>query len=108
QPEYDFTVAPGADPGVISLNFQGAGQAELDGQGNLVLHTPVGDLLQHRPVAYQMIDGLRRDVASAFVVKQDGHVGFTLGDYDWTRPLTIDPSWVYSTYLGGTGSDKAA
>jgi hypothetical protein len=39
QLEYDFTIAPGADPGVIRLHAEGAQSLTLDGQGNLVLHT---------------------------------------------------------------------
>ena len=42
--EYDLTVAPGADPGTITLRVTGADRIELDAQGDLVLSvgaTPV-------------------------------------------------------------------
>ena len=32
--------------------------------------------------------------------------GFAVGRYDATQPLVIDPGLVYSTYLGGNGSDR--
>ena len=43
QLEYDFDVAPGTDPGVIRLAFQGVKSTTLDTGGNLVLHTAAGD-----------------------------------------------------------------
>src|SRR5438445_781320 len=38
QLEYDFVVAPGADPGVIRLGIEGAQGLAVDAQGNLVVH----------------------------------------------------------------------
>jgi RHS repeat-associated protein len=55
----------------------------------------------------QDVDGRRVPVAVRYVIGQDQSVGFTLGAYDRTRPLTIDPTLTYSTYLGGSGSDVA-
>src|SRR5262249_45643877 len=37
--EYDFVVAPGADPGAIALAVDGAERLEIDGSGTLVAHT---------------------------------------------------------------------
>src|SRR5262249_12244583 len=59
QLEYDFLVAPGADPGQIALRFDGALGQEVDGQGALVLHLSGGDVVQHAPVVYQEAGGLR-------------------------------------------------
>ena len=53
QLEYDFTVAPGADPGVIRMAFTGAESATLDAQGNLVLQTAGGAVVEQAPVLYQ-------------------------------------------------------
>src|SRR6266851_502774 len=38
QLEYDFVVAPGADPKAIRLAFEGVDNFALDTQGNLILH----------------------------------------------------------------------
>src|SRR5262249_42642060 len=73
----------------------------VDEAGNLVLRTTGGDLVQHAPVAYQVIDGVRQAVSSRFVVGPKGGVGFRVGRHDQSRPLIIDPSLSYSTYLGG-------
>jgi len=42
--EYDFIVAPGADPKAIRLNFNGTDKARFDVEGDLLLHTKDGEL----------------------------------------------------------------
>ncbi len=103
QLEYDFVVKPGASPGAIRLAFDGALGKSLDAQGDLVLHTSGGDIVEHAPVAYQVVDGVRHAVASGFVIGHGGQVGFRVGHHDQSKPLVIDPvsSLGYSTYLGG-------
>ena len=46
QLEYNYVVAPGADPSVIKLAIDGAGSMTIDGQGNLQLNTPAGDVTE--------------------------------------------------------------
>jgi len=105
QLEYDFVVAPGTDPGTIRLSFQGAKNISLDHQGNLVLHTASGNVLEHAPVVYQEVGGVRQAVAGKFVLQGHDEVGFQVGRYDASLPLTIDPVLIYSTYLGGNGNE---
>jgi hypothetical protein len=106
QLEYDFVVAPGANPGAITLAIQGTDGITLDGQGNLVLHTMGGDVVEQAPVLYQDGGG-RQAVSGRFVPERDNRVGFQVGAYDPSRPLVIDPVLSYSTYLGGNGLDNA-
>jgi Beta-propeller repeat/Dockerin type I domain len=96
--EYDFVVAPGADPSNIQLNFQGASNISLDAPG---------DLVQHAPVIYQNVGGVRQSVPGNFVLGAQGQVGFQVGAYNASLPLTIDPVLSYSTYLGGNNNDYA-
>ena len=107
QLEYDFLVAPGADPRQITLNIAGAKSLKLDAQGNLLLGTNQGDIVQQAPIAYQQVNGVRRPVDARYAMHGDGRVGFKLGAYDKTAQLVIDPILVYSTYLGGTLGDRA-
>lgn len=107
QLEYNFTVAPGANPGVIKLGFQGQTSMSLDAQGNLVLQTTGGDVVEDAPVVYQEISGVRQSVTGKWVIENGGQVGFAIGAYNTTQPLTIDPLLSYSSYLGGTGADVA-
>jgi autotransporter-associated beta strand protein len=104
QLEYDFTVVPGADPGSIRLSFQGVDRMSLDAQGDLVLHTALGDVLQHAPVVYQDVGGARQAVVGQFVLFGNDEVGFRVVAYDSTLPLVIDPVLSYSNILGGGGS----
>src|SRR5882672_2780522 len=108
QLEYDFVVAPGADPNKIVLGFKGARKLAIDAQGDLVLHTAGGDIRQHKPIIYQEIDGIRRDIDGGYVRKGANHVGFQVAAYDPTWPLVIDPVVLaYSTFLGGSDHDDA-
>lgn len=105
--EYDFTAAPGADPSAIGLSIQGAESIALDGPGELVLHTRGGDVTEQAPVVYQMVNGTRQAVSGRFVLQGNNRVGFQVGPYDPSRPLVIDPTLSYSTYLNGSGNSGA-
>jgi len=101
QLEYDFVVAPGADPSKIELDFMGADKMEIDAQGDLVLHVGGSSIRQHKPVLYQEVDGRRQEVAGGYVRRGRHRFGFDVAAYDRSRPLVIDPVLSYSTYLGG-------
>jgi hypothetical protein len=105
QLEYDFDVAPGADAGSIHLAVQGADQVELTDGGDLLLHTPTGELRQPKPMLYQLgDDGQRQAVDGGYVLDQveQQRVSFWVGTRDPSRQLVIDPVLVYSTFLGGS------
>lgn len=106
QLEYDFILEPNRDPGKIRLGFTGARGLVIEETGDLVLETAAGKVRQQRPVAYQEINGQRREVAASYVLKGQRQVGFEVGDYDPARPLVIDPVLDYSTYLGGGGIEE--
>lgn len=106
QLEYDFTVAPGADPREIRLRFEGADDLELNSEGALILHTAAGAVTHDRPVAYQESNGSRVGVGAEFKRLDEVTIGFEVGSYDPARPLVIDPVLVYSTYLGGSAADS--
>jgi len=89
------------------LDFKGADKLEIDAEGDLVLHASGGNIRQHKPIIYQELDGVRREIPGGYVRKGANRVGFKLAAYDATRPLVIDPVVLsYSTYLGGSGEDS--
>ena len=103
--EQDFVVAPGSEPRAIKLSFDGVRRLKIDANGDLVLAVPGGELRQSRPIAYQMVQGRKQEVASRYRLLARNQVGFEVGAYDTSEPLVIDPILVYSTYLGGNGED---
>jgi hypothetical protein len=100
--EHDFVLSPGADPGRIRLEVVGATSLGVDAAGDLVLATPLGEVKQKAPIAYQVANGQRVAVACPYVLREDGLVGFEVGPHDVRRPLVIDPVLTYSTFLGGS------
>lgn len=106
--EYDFVVAPGADPSAIRFRMDGALAPRIDDAGDLVAVVDGLEIRQHRPVVYQMAaNGQRTVVEASYRLARDGSVGFALGAYDRTRPLVIDPVFSYAGYLGGVRLDVA-
>jgi hypothetical protein len=104
--EYDFAVAPGANPGRIRLAIDGTGTLEVDASGDLIARAGGSEMRWRKPVVYQVVNGNRRLVAARYVLGRSG-VGFEIANYDRKQPLVIDPVLVYSTYLGGKGDDQA-
>jgi hypothetical protein len=105
QLEYDFIVAPGANPALINLDFQGAQSLELDQQGNLLLNSEGGRLTFNAPTLYQKTGDVRQFVEGRFVLAGQ-QVRFEVGSYDKSKELIIDPAVTYSTYLGTTVEDR--
>ena len=107
QLEFDFIVAPGASAAPIGFEVSGARKISTDADGNLVLASKAGNVLLHKPVAYQEKNNTREPVDAGFVVQANNKIGFMLGNYDRSRQLVIDPSVTYATFLGGTADDEA-
>ena len=105
--EYDFVVAPGADPRVIRFRIEGARSLRLDAEGNLVIRTRRGELVQKAPVVYQTRDGVRQTVPGRFRLRGKREVAFEVPTYDPKLALVIDPVVRWSVYLGGTSADSA-
>jgi hypothetical protein len=106
QLEYDFIVAPGADTEQINLKFSGARNLHVDEQtGDLVLKAGKEEVRFHKPVAYQNGTDSKTLVAANYALDSHSRIGFALGQYDHSKPLVIDPTLTYSTYLGGGSND---
>ncbi len=112
--EYDFVVAPGADPGRIGMKIDGASGMEIDERGDLVLTVEGRRVTHRRPRVYQSSGQLSgkagtrgtREIPGSYTIGPDGRIGFELGEYDRSKPLVIDPVIDYSTFVGGIGSDE--
>jgi hypothetical protein len=102
--EYDFIVAPGADPHRIAFDVHGAKRIRQDELGDLIFEMGQGEVRWHRPVVYQEKDGKRQEIEARYAITDRNRVGFVVAGYDLRRSLYIDPL-IYSTYLGGSGED---
>ena len=99
--EYDFAVAPGANPKNIALRFDGARRLRLDSAGNLKVRAQGGEIAFLRPVAYQEL-GARRVPVEVSYRLSGNTLHFKMGVYDRRQQLIIDPILSYFSYLGGS------
>ncbi|HWQ65490.1 MAG TPA: PKD domain-containing protein [Methanospirillum sp.] len=97
----EYTLMPGVSPDAIQVRYTGATNISITEDGSLLVRTPFGDLTEAAPVSYQDVNGTRVNVTSSYVLLPDGRVGFSVGAFDPTVELVIDPYLEYSTYLGG-------
>lgn len=103
--EYDFIVSPGADPNKIAIRLEGAAGQVVTDNGDLRLVANGIEVLQHRPVAYQLNNGRRMLVDARYRMDDSGEVRFELGGFDRSRELVIDPVFSFSGYFGGTTTE---
>ena len=100
-----FTVSPNIDPRQIEISLSGVDKINLDNRGMLQAETALGTVSFTRPVAYQEIGGIRKNIEISYEIKDGNRYGFRIGDYDREHSLVIDPL-LASTYLGGSGDDR--
>lgn len=97
----EFTVASGADPGRIALEYEGADGVGIDSDGRLVVTAGLMELREEAPAMYQESAHGRIPVEGRYRLTGPFRVGFEIGEYDPSKPLVIDPVISYCTYLGG-------
>lgn len=99
--EYDFVVNPGVDYSKIKWKISGADSIFINGEGDLVIKTAMGEIVENAPISFQ--DG--KCIATKWVVNKDV-VGFEVFNYDPNKELIIDPvirKW--GSYYGGGSYD---
>ncbi len=106
QLEYDWIVAPGANPNNIRFEVVGKDDLSIDDRGNLILDKK-NNLLLRKPTIYQQSGGKTREIAGQYMLLGRHLVGIQIGKYDPSLTLVVDPILSYSTYLGAPGMDEA-
>ena len=99
QLKYEFHVMQGSDPSDIVLRYDGHEELLVDENGNLVVRTSLGNILEKKPYSYQIVNGRIKEVYCKYKVV-DNKVQFELGEYDPYAVLVIDPVLVFATYAG--------
>ena len=101
--KYDLVVNPGGNPSEICIQYEGAESLRIS-NGRLIVKTSVNEVVEHRPYAYQLINGDTVVIEARYRLK-GSQVNFVVGDYDSSQPLIIDPTLHFSTYTG-SGADN--
>lgn len=101
--KYDLMLSPGADPKKIKLQYNGVDGLRLK-NGELLIKTSVGEVKEFAPIAYQIINGQKRNVSCKYVIVGNT-LSYELGSYDRSAALVIDPTLVFSTYTGSKSNN---
>ncbi|MDP2386999.1 MAG: gliding motility-associated C-terminal domain-containing protein [Bacteroidota bacterium] len=101
---FDFIVSPQSDPNLIQLKFTGQNKLFIK-DGNLVLDTELGEIIQKAPIAYQVYGKTKKRVACSYYLVGNT-LGFSIDDtYNKNLPLIIDPTLVFATFTGSTADN---
>jgi hypothetical protein len=102
--EFDYRVAPGADPRSITIGVGTPSSVGITHEGELSIIADGDEFILRPPVAYQEFGGDRRLVSARYKMEDNHRVTFELGSYDQTQPLIIDPVLDFAASFG-TGSN---
>jgi len=105
--EYDWVVRPGASPTAIAMTVGQGTRVTLRRDGSLTIRVGKLSVRQSRPRIYQIVGGRRSVVAGGFLLEHGSAVRFTVGPHNPHVPVVIDPTILFSTYLGGNEADAA-
>lgn len=101
--KYEFHLAPHANPHNIELEYNGVNNLSIENE-ELHIKTSLNEIIEEKPYAYQIIDGVKKEVHCKFVVKNN-ILSYKLGHYKRNYPLIIDPKLIFSTYSGSTSDN---
>lgn len=110
QLKYDYIVHPGGNIEDIKILYSGLESLEIDETGNLIIKTPVCELIDSFPLSYQEINNEKVLITCKYkleeISKSEILCEFSLqNNYNKEYPLIIDPDLIYSSHLGGKNKD---
>ena len=97
--KYEYIVSPTFSPNQIKLEIAGATKIKIGENGELIINTPLGNIQENKPFAYQKINNIKKEISCEFVV-EDSLVSYKIGKYNSNYDLIIDPVLVFATYSG--------
>jgi len=104
QLKYEFHVEPDYNPEVIQFEYVGHESLTLSKKGNLIVKTVLGEVIEEKPYAYQIVNGKIQEVSCAFELENE-MVSFKLGNYNKNVRLIIDPVLIFATYCGSVSDN---
>ena len=107
--EYDFAIAPGANPEQIQVAFEGTKGMRLDPKsGDLIVTLPGGaEIRQLAPKVYQQVGDKRLEIAGGYKLLEPQHAAFRVAGYDRSNALLIDPTLKIARSFDGSQDDLA-
>ena len=99
QIKYEFIVAPEVDASQVKLKYSYQDELKIDRAGNLIIKTELGNIIEEKPYAYQIINGSIVEIPCEYKLNND-FVTFEIGDYNKRVSLIIDPTLVFATFNG--------
>lgn len=106
--EEEFIVHPGADPNEVQLSYEGINGLDVADDGSLQIRTAFGVMTETKPSIYQDLAGQRAPLSGSFKVSGSATYAFSLASHRTDSDLIIDPTLLYSTFLGGSNGDDWA
>lgn len=97
--KYEYIVHSNADASVIRWKYHHHDKLQLKKNGDLLITTPLGALIEQKPYAYQIINGKIIEIPCVYSLEEE-FVTFQIGNYDKDYTLVIDPTLVFSTFCG--------
>jgi len=100
-----FTIHPYGDVSIIRANFDGITNLSISDSDELIVDTINGKFFLSKPVAFQNINGITKNISASYEIIDSTTYGFSVEQYDHTYDLVIDPI-IAATFLGGSGADS--
>lgn len=104
QIKYEFIVAPNVEPNQVKLKYSYQDELKIDQDGNLIINTELGKIIEEKPYAYQIVNGKIIEIPCEYELNEN-FVTFNLGDYNKRVSLIIDPTLVFATYNGAVSDN---
>ncbi len=95
--KYALILHPGADVSKVKMRYDDG--VKINEEGNLLIHTKFGNIIDHAPVTYY--SGDKSNIITSKFIKKGTTIGFDLGNYDNTKSIVIDP-WVQTPTLAAS------
>ena len=101
----EYRVEPGGRVEDIRVRYSGITALEVNSKNQLEISTESGLLVDDEPVSYQVVDGKKMDVKTAYAIDPAGDLRFKTEPYRRDVELVIDPRLAFSTFLGGSSQE---
>ena len=102
--KYDIIAKANSNLSDIKMQVEGDSKFSLVNDQQIRLNnfnSPIEDKISY---SYQVVDGVNQNVQVKFNLKSD-LIGFVAVDWNKKSNLIIDPSLIFSTYVGGSDDD---